>query len=133
MRETKHSWKDILLTIFGFGIVFIVGGYFGYRVQEVKNLDTVTDLQAQIVTAELKANEKPAPNITSLEVPEIHWADQGGESDCPSTHKYKGKITSTGNVVYSPENKTYRRIRANVCFVSLEYATKEAGFFEKKN
>jgi hypothetical protein len=132
MQDQINRFKELGLTIVGLVLVFCLGGYFGYRVQEINNVDEVTTLQAQVIDAQTTTQVADQP-VEVLEVNEVFWLPPGGQSSCPENHPVKGKFTSTGNVAYSPTNKSYNRVRAHLCLQSIEFATQQAGFFQKQD
>lgn len=131
--KAEYHWKDVVVTLIGIGIIFTLGGYFGYRIQEVQNVKLVSDLQAQVITAETTSEKSDTTQLITHDIPEVSWLPPGGGTSCPDTHPVKGKFTSTGNIAYTTTNKTYKRITAHICFASIDYATNVAGFFAKQD
>jgi hypothetical protein len=133
MEDQTINWKDITLSLGALIIVFVLGGYFGYRIQEVHNFSRVTELQSEVIIAQSGRGVDESIEVVPIEVPGIHWLKPGGESICPETHPIKAKFTSTGNVAYTQDNKSYNRVTAHICLVNATYAVEEAGFFIKQN
>jgi hypothetical protein len=117
-----------LLGLITFGIIILgIGFYFGYKVSNnSKNQDLIT-LQAQQIEKEVK---QPVEYITK-EVPEVYFVAGGGEPNCPESHPIKGKFSSTGNIFYTEDHKSYKRVIAEICFNNLDYAKNIAKFNQK--
>jgi hypothetical protein len=133
MEDQSTHWKDIIFSVGALVVVFVLGGYFGYRIQESQNFSRVAQLQSEVIIAQSQESDNSSEEIIPIEVPEVYWLSQGGESQCPQSHPIKAKFTSTGNVAYTPENKSYKRVRAHICLINAEFATDSAGFFIKQN
>lgn len=132
MEGQEQNWKNVLLTLIGVICILGVGFYLGVRVQEIRFQDRIIMLETEVIESGNVQNASSSVDVVTLEVPEVFWPGPGGDTVCPDTHPYKGKFDSNGNPLYAPENSSYSRVRAHVCFATSEFAVQQAGFFVKK-
>jgi hypothetical protein len=104
-----------------------VGFFFGQKVKAQQNLNTSTkdDIAniAKIAKEEVKYIETP--------IPEVYFFKIGEDRICPKGFQVKGKFGTDAPVYYLKTNKSYDRVKPELCFVSPEKAI-EKGFIEKK-
>jgi len=127
------------ITLLFTGIVFFgVGFFFGYKTK----VNTVS-------TLELASSNNSNASLSSLAIPvtttssqatavnpisgaDVFWIKVGTNPVCPETHPIKGKFdTSTAKFYYTTENRSYDRVRPDICFTTEAFAKETAGFVKK--
>lgn len=117
-----------LLGLITFGIIILgIGFYFGYKVSDNARTQDFISLQSKKVEQESKEQTQ----YIAKEVPEVYFVAGGGEPECPESHPIKGKLSSTGNIFYAKDHKTYKRVIAEICFNNPEFAKNTAKFTQK--
>ena len=118
------------------GLILFGGGfYFGAKVtgaKQVEQADYDTAIQQVALTSVVEdavTNQLPVQAAES--VPGVYWLPVNQPPVCPETHPLKGKFDSSVNVYYTPENKSYDRVKPHLCLSDENYAQNEAGFIKK--
>jgi hypothetical protein len=122
-----------LLRYFGFFFVFCVlfgaGFYFGFKTSQAQSNNlTATKSDIKALAESTTASQD---KIVAKEVDGVFWIIPGQKPECPETHKLKAKYNnSSSGVFYSPENKNYAKVTAQLCFATEDFA-KSKGFVKK--
>lgn len=115
-------------------LIFLTGFYFGY-----KNRDSriSKDFSEQIViqtniSSESNKIEGVIQGVSEVKNPEgVFWIKLGEEPICPKSHPIKGKYKDSSKVFYMPDNKSYTRVKPDLCFATEDFAIKQAGFINQ--
>jgi hypothetical protein len=126
---------SVLSTLCAILLFFGVGFYIGWKVKEANSTNSNTNLaQNNILTSQAAAQtEKSAniPKIESLPVEGVSFIKANNPKNCPETHQIKGTFTLDVGYFYTKENKSYDRVKPDICFASEEFAKDTAGFIKK--
>ncbi len=115
-----------LISLFSVGIICLgIGFFFGQKVKQNPVTATVADVNkiAKISQEQIKYIETPLPEVYFFKLDESRI--------CPKDYKIKAKFGTDAPIFYTFENKTYDRVKPELCFVTKEKAI-EKGFVEKK-
>ena len=109
-----------------FGVVFVLGFYLGYRFSQInspvvnestlKDISSKGEIEAQIVTREVEA---------------IQFIKANQDRKCDENHPVKGTFNPDNGNYYLKSNKSYDRIKPDICFATENYARDSAGFLKK--
>jgi len=119
----------VALTFFGLGF------FFGYKTKASStntevNLATNSATFSVATSSEISSSITPNTPITNNG--EVFWIKVGTNPVCPETHPIKGKFdTSTAKFYYTTDNKSYDRVRPDICFTTENFAKDIAGFIKK--
>ena len=102
-----------------------IGFYFGYKTREAQAVDLV---DSGVSTA---AKEIEKKEIKALEVEGVFWILPNKDPLCPETHPVKGTFSSNSGNFYTKDNKTYERVKPDICFATEDFARDKAGFIKK--
>lgn len=103
------------------------GFYFGYRVRD----NQATSPEVVAAGGIFETNLESRSSIPILPTEGVSWIKSGQNPVCPSTHPIKGTFQSDGGTFYTKDNKTYDRVKPDICFATLEFARDQAGFVQK--
>jgi len=115
-----------LISLFSVGIICLgIGFFFGQKARQNPITATVADVNkiANISKEEIKYIE--------TQIPEVYFFKLDENRICPKDYKIKAKFGTDAPIFYTLENKSYNRVKPELCFVSKEKAL-EKGFVEKK-
>lgn len=129
----KSFLPVLILIISTFGLGFYLGTkYVAYKKAE-DSTDQIIQQALENVNSSSSSSSSPvnAINLATTSNPDIFWIKTGTKPECPQTHPVKGKFDSNANVFYLPDNKSYNRVRPDICFASKEFAEIQAGFLVK--
>ena len=108
------------------GLIFSLGGYFGYRYSQSSNpslnKNTLSDLEAK---------QSETVKIVAKEVIGIQFIKANQDRKCDENHIVKGTYNSDNGNYYVKSNKNYDRIKPDICFATEEFARDTAGFLKK--
>jgi hypothetical protein len=121
----KYTWLNYLGIIFGCLVLVGAGFYFGYKSRQIQLDRPVAN---NTVSAEPGAT---TTKIVAKEIPGIFWIKPGMTPSCPKDYEIKGRFDNVANVYYTPESKTYGRIKPDICFATEETARDTAGFIKR--
>ena len=118
------------------GLCLFGGGfYFGGKVtgaKQVEQTDYDTAIQQIALTSVVEdAVHNTIPATAAEPVPGVYWLPVNQPPVCPETHPLKGKFDSAVNVYYTPDNKSYDRVKPHLCLSDEDFAQNEAGFIKK--
>lgn len=106
------------------GIFFILGFYLGFRYNQVKNPiineSTVKDISSKVET-----------ELITREVEAIQFIKANQDRKCDENHPIKGTFNSDNGNYYLKSNKSYDRIKPDICFATENFARDSAGFLKK--
>ena len=105
----------------------MAGFYFGYRVRDNQQ----SNPEAAALGVSIDSSNVSKTPIATLPVEGVFWIKSGQNPVCPPTHPIKGTFQSDGGSFYTTTNKTYERIKPDICFASLEFAKDQVGFVQK--
>lgn len=118
-------WSYLGYTILG-SLIFVIGFWFGLK------YDTNTSSNLTQTTYGISVSASSSANIVATEVPGIMWIKAGEDNTkCPVDHPIKGKFDSYTGYYYMPDQKSYKNVKAVVCFATEDYAKNSAGFLRK--
>jgi len=124
---SQWSTQKLLLTLGIVGLVVVVFGlgfYFGFNyANKQANLSAITSLN--------ESSESYTTNKEIKPIEGVFWIKSGEDPICPNTHPIKVKFDSGVCFFYSKENKSYSRVKPNVCAVDENFALKEMGCLKK--
>lgn len=115
----RNNWLLTIGLVVGGLCLFGVGFFVGTKIQQSP--------EQAVLGAQTVVEKK----IEVLSVPGVYWIKAGEAPVCPESHPIKGKFDSYTGYFYARDHKGYDKIKPLLCFVSEEYATKEAGFLKK--
>jgi hypothetical protein len=104
-------------------VVFGLGFYFGFNYAN-----------KQINQSIVISNHSAESNTTNKEVKPVEgvfWIKSGEDPICPNTHPIKIKFDSGICFFYTKENKSYSRVKPNLCAVDENFALNEMGCLKK--
>ena len=104
-----------------------VGFFFGQKVKSQQNLNTSTKDDITKIANVAKEQVK----YIETAVPEVYFFKVTEDRICPKQYQIKAKFGTDAAVYYLKTNKSYDRIKPELCFVSAQKAI-EKGFIEKK-
>jgi len=123
------EWMTYLGIAFLCSLSLLIGGIFGYRLNAGAGEITATPQDIQTAVENGQDNQ---PQIETIEVEGVFWILPGQEPICPDTHPIKGALQSSGvSYFYAPDSKMYKRVMADICFTTQEFARDVAGFVKK--
>ena len=117
-------------------ILFSIGFYFGYKNSEanltLKSQSTenaVKDVASAITNSSESVSDTKTSELKN--VSGVFWIKAGKSPVCPPDYLIKGKFDSPASFYYMKDNKSYERVKADICFASEEIARDVAGFIKK--
>lgn len=120
--SSKIDLKQTLITIMIAVVIFLLGFWTAKRIYEKK--DNHSNKKTEI------SQVSSSQNMVAKEVDGVFWIKAGESAVCPETHKIKAKFNQGVGFFYTPENKSYNRVKPEFCLATEEYA-KNAGFLKK--
>jgi len=122
--EQKQKFLPIIALILATIAVFSLGFYFGFQYAHKKDLSLKAEFNEQVESnAEVNQEIKPVEGV--------FWIKSGADPICPSTHPIKIKFDSGVCFFYTKENKSYSRVKPNICAVDENFALNEMGCLKK--
>ena len=114
-------------------LIFLTGFYFGYKNRDSQiSKDSANQIVIQTVDSTSSETKGKVEGVSEAKSPEgVFWIKLGQEPVCPKEHPIKGKYRDSSKIFYSPENKSYTRVKPDLCFSTEDFAIKEAGFIKQ--
>lgn len=110
--------------VFIFVCLFGAGFYFGYKAGILKGREGIS-MQNQMSRNSIDVEEVEAKNVDG-----VMFIKLGEQPICPESHPIKGKIDNDTRFYYTKENKTFDRVKPQLCFATEEFA-KNIGFSKR--
>jgi hypothetical protein len=124
-----------ILNYFGYGflviLLFLGGFYFGYKNRD-SQINKDSSEQIIIQTPDLSSSNSKEENSILAKNPDgVFWIKAGQEPICPKEFPIKGRYKDNSQIFYTPESKTYNRVKPDLCFANEDFALKVAGFIKQ--
>lgn len=110
-------------------VVFSSGFYFGYKNSESKKLSTFTGISNQ--STKISTTSSPSSQSSVLQVTEVFWIKPDQDRVCPPEYPVKGTFQPDLGNYYTKDNSRYDRVKPDICFVTEDFAQRQAGFIKK--
>ena len=123
--EMWQKWSKVAGIILLCVILTGIGFYFGYKTREAHTANLV-DSGVLIAAKEIEKKE-----IKALEVVGVFWILPNKDPICPENHPVKGTFGANSGNFYTKDNKSYERVKPDICFATEEFARDKAGFIKK--
>lgn len=116
-------------------IIFIFGFYLGYKNRDSKAETTASNTNTVQANSETISSSQKINNTNeAITSPSqgVFWIKVGENPVCPENYPVKGKFdSSSAKFYYTTDNKSYDRVKPDICFTSEDFASKTAGFIKK--
>jgi hypothetical protein len=121
----------LVLTYLGILFVFVAtfggGFYFGFKYQTAQ----AAGYTSSPGSPSSIAGAREEVQITAKEVEGVHWIKVGDKPECPDLYPVKGTFSDNLGYFYTKDNKSYDRVKPDICFATEEFAKNSAGFVKK--
>lgn len=120
----------LVIAILFFGVGFFFG--FKTKVDTSSNEAVIASSSASSSSTSSIATTTTSPATNNTSITDVFWIRVGTNPVCPETHPIKGKFdSSTAKFYYATDNKSYDRVRPDICFTTENFAKDVAGFVKK--
>jgi len=110
-------------------LIFLSGFYFGYKNRDARASEEISN---QIVIQTESSTSPQVQGVSEAKNPSgVFWIKLGQEPICPTGFPIKGKYKDSSKVFYTQDNKSYGRVKPDLCFATEDFAIKEAGFIKQ--
>lgn len=137
-EKILELWQNLIskvLYLIVIVVLFSGGYYFGY-----KNGYSYQFGLKQQVESSVNLNEKASRDLDNINRPsplnlervsDVHFLKPNVPKTCPLTHQIKGVFNSDYGYFYEKTNKSFERVKPDICFIDVETARDKAGFIQK--
>lgn len=116
-------------------IIFIFGFYLGYKNRDSKVETVVSSTLTTQTNSPVQVSSNKTDNQNQTTTPSnqaVFWIKVGENPICPENYPIKGKFdSSSAKFYYTTDNKSYDRVKPDICFTSEDFASNTAGFIKK--
>jgi hypothetical protein len=116
-------------------IIFIFGFYLGYKNRDSKVESTTSNTNTVQANPTTISSPEKVDNQNQTTTPSnqgVFWIKVGENPVCPENYPVKGKFDSSSAMFYyTTDNKSYDRVKPDICFTSEDFASNTAGFIKK--